>query len=144
MKAFCLVCIRLTRSDYCLGHCKEHGFRIHKPFRNCSKFYPSVNITEDPSHILKWYNRALELARINREYVYLFFELEPPLKPVSLLWINHGDSNELVGVYTQRLFAEEDQLKIEPNTHIGEYQLNQGSSIFLESEPIQPEGDEEK
>lgn len=62
---------------------------------------------------------------------------------VFLLWIDHGDSIELVGVYTQRLFAEEDQLKIEPKTHIKEYQLNQGSSIFLESEPIQPEGEDE-
>jgi len=142
MKAFCLVCHHLIRSDYCLGHCKEHGFRIHKPFRNCSKYYPSVNVNGNPFHILKWYNRALELAKIKRDNVYLFFELEPPKKPLFLLWINHGDSNELVGVYTEKPKAEYDASRIEPKTHIGEYQLNQGKSIFLEPKPIQP-GEEE-
>lgn len=78
MKAFCLVCLHLIRSDYCLGHCSVHGFKIHKPFRNCSKYSPSVNVTDDQYHILKWYNRALKLAKIKRDYVYLFFKLEPP------------------------------------------------------------------
>lgn len=63
--------------------------------------------------------------------------------PVFLLWINHGDSFELVGVYSERELAEKDQLKIEPKTFIQQKQFNKGNSIFLESEPI-PQGEEEK
>ena len=67
----------------------------------------------------------------------------PKTDPVFLLWINHGDSNELVGVYTEEPKAEYDASRIQPQTHIGEYPLNKGSSIFLEAKPIQP-GEEEK
>lgn len=52
---------------------------------------------------------------------------------VFLLWIDHFDSKELVGVYSEMELAEKDQLKIEPETFISKRELNVGESIFLEN-----------
>lgn len=74
MNAFCLVCTRFQNAHWHLGTCLEKGFKIHKPFRNCAKYYPSPNVTDDPFPILQWYKNNLDLAQVKLDYVKLFFE----------------------------------------------------------------------
>ena len=57
---------------------------------------------------------------------------------VFLLWIDHQDTYELVGVYTDRILAEIDSLRIDPEIRlyyasiiIEEKELNIGKSLFL-------------
>jgi len=57
---------------------------------------------------------------------------------VFLLWIDHQDTYELVGVYTNRILAEIDSLRIDPEIRlyyasiiIEEKELNIGKSLFL-------------
>ena len=78
MKAFCLLCMKLERADWRMGFCNQRNHQIHKPFKNCRTYKPTPNIEDDPAWLLQWFNQAYELAKIKREYVYLFFELEPP------------------------------------------------------------------
>lgn len=78
MKAFCLVCLNFLREDWCMGYCRIRKEYVHKPFKNCRTYKPTPNVEDDPTFLLQWYNRAFELAKIKREYVYLFFELETP------------------------------------------------------------------
>lgn len=56
------------------------------------------------------------------------------VETVFLLWIDHLDSYELVGIYSEKELAEKDELRIEPKTIIYERMLNKGISIFLEDE----------
>ena len=51
---------------------------------------------------------------------------------VFLLWIDHLDTYELVGVYSEMELAERDEVRIEPITFIEERELNIGKSLFLE------------
>lgn len=56
-------------------------------------------------------------------------------KTVYLLWIDHYDSHELVGVYTEKKLAKQDEARLGPKTVINERILNEGQSLFLEAPP---------
>lgn len=75
VKAFCLVCIYFEVKHWCLGYCREKDIQIFKAFRNCSKFGESQNVIDDPTFIIEWYQRAVDVSRFRNELVKVYFKL---------------------------------------------------------------------
>lgn len=72
VEAFCFICLKFERKEYCLGFCPIKMHKINQPFRRCTEFKPFSH--SDNDHVERWFMRAAEYARLRYECVKRYFE----------------------------------------------------------------------
>lgn len=72
VRAFCFICLKFERKDYCLGFCPVKMHKIKKPFRNCTEYRPFTH--DDYDHVVRWYKKAASLANDRYQAVKKYYQ----------------------------------------------------------------------